>query len=100
MTEQPDPAVAQILAERVAMGDGSKPFGEFTPADATAQGERLAEVAGFGTEQRVQPVANAWRTLAKVMDREAAATVADLDPETVAKQAERVWVVPPGGSLL
>ena len=29
-----------------------------------------------------------------------AQTVADLDPEAVAQRAERLWVVPPGGSLL
>jgi hypothetical protein len=34
------------------------------------------------------------------MDEAQAATVADLDPDAVAERAERLWVVPPGGSLL
>ncbi len=29
-----------------------------------------------------------------------ARTVADLNPEAVAQRAEKLWVVPPGGSLL
>ena len=90
-----------MLATKVSLGDdGTKTFAEMTAADATAHGDRLSEAAGWGTEQRVQPVANAWRTLAKVMERDGAATVTELAPEEVAKQAERLWIVPPGGSLL
>lgn len=34
------------------------------------------------------------------MDEHGARVVADLEPEAVAQRAERLWVVPPGGSLL
>ncbi len=40
-----------------------------------------------------------WLELAELLDSEGA-TVSDLDPETVARFAERVWVTPPGGTLL
>ncbi len=95
------PDTKQILETKVSLGEaGSKPFGELTAEDVGAHGDRLAEASGWGTEKRVAPVANAWRTLAKLMGRDGVATVADLDPETVAKQAEKLWIVPPGGSLL
>jgi hypothetical protein len=34
------------------------------------------------------------------MDETGAGTVADLDREAIAERAEKLWVVPPGGSLL
>ena len=34
------------------------------------------------------------------MTERGAETVAELDPEDVAARAEKLWVVPPGGSLL
>jgi hypothetical protein len=34
------------------------------------------------------------------MERSGATTVGELDREAVAAHAERLWVVPPGGSLL
>jgi hypothetical protein len=34
------------------------------------------------------------------MEQANAATVSDLDPDAVAQRAEKLWVVPPGGSLL
>ena len=45
-------------------------------------------------------VAAAWDALAAEMRERGAATVADLDPQTVAERAEALWIVPPGGSLL
>ncbi|MEA2365619.1 MAG: hypothetical protein QOI32_1131, partial [Thermoleophilaceae bacterium] len=42
----------------------------------------------------------AWVELARFMEEVGAATVADLDREAVAERAEKLWVVPPGGSLL
>ena len=42
----------------------------------------------------------AWGELARLMDGAQAQTVADLDHAVVAERAERLWVVPPGGSLL
>ena len=45
-------------------------------------------------------MALAWRELAALMRKRGAATVADLDDESVKRFAERLWIVPPGGSLL
>ena len=42
----------------------------------------------------------AWGELARLMDEAGARTVAELGPDAVAERAERLWVVPPGGSLL
>jgi hypothetical protein len=42
----------------------------------------------------------AWGELARLMDGTKARTVADLGPDAVAERAQRLWVVPPGGSLL
>jgi hypothetical protein len=42
----------------------------------------------------------AWGELARLMHEHGASTVGDLDHATVAGLAERLWVVPPGGSLL
>ena len=45
-------------------------------------------------------MALAWSELGRLMRETGAATVADLDREAVVERAERLWVVPPGGSLL
>jgi len=34
------------------------------------------------------------------MEQQGAATVAEVDREAVAEHAEKLWVVPPGGSVL
>jgi hypothetical protein len=95
---------AAILAERVSCGDGYKPFGEMTRADVEARAAELAAAAEVAAmAQRTAPVAAAWRGLAEQMEGEGVATVADLDhgdPGALADRAGRLWVVPPGGSLL
>jgi hypothetical protein len=48
----------------------------------------------------VLPVALAWAELARTMDHEGARTVGELGEATLAERAERLWIVPPGGSLL
>jgi hypothetical protein len=48
----------------------------------------------------VASVARAWSELARRMSDEGAQTVADLGEQAAAELAERLWVVPPGGSLL
>jgi hypothetical protein len=45
-------------------------------------------------------VAQAWRELGAHMAEVGAPTVADLGTQAAAGFAERLWVVPPGGSLL
>jgi hypothetical protein len=94
----PDPAA--ILAERVFAGGRSKPFAELTRAEVEERADELRSTAGWGPTARVAGVATAWRELARLMTDRGAETVAELDPEDVAARAEKLWVVPPGGSLL
>lgn len=78
---------------------GSKPFGAFTLTDVRARATELSSVVGFGTA-RVAGVARGWSELARAMEAAGAPTVADLGPERGAEFARKLWVVPPGGSLL
>jgi len=88
------------LERPVHARDGDKPFGRFTVADVQALADELAAASGWGPTVRVAGVARGWSELARVMARAGAATVADLDRETASGFARRLWVVPPGGSLL
>ena len=63
-------------------------------------GGRAARCDGWGPTAKVGSVARAWAELARLMHECGAATVGDLDPAEVAGRAEKLWVVPPGGSLL
>ena len=94
----PDPAA--ILAERVFAGGRSKPFAELTRANVEARAAELRSTAGWGPTARVAAVATAWRELGTLMAEGNAASVGELDPDEVAARAEKLWVVPPGGSLL
>jgi hypothetical protein len=94
----PDPAA--ILAERVFAGGRSKPFAELTRAEVEERADELRSTVGWGPTARVAAVATAWRELARLMTERGATTVAELDREEVAARAEKLWVVPPGGSLL
>jgi hypothetical protein len=78
---------------------GSKPFGEFTVSEVRTRATELSSVVGFGTA-RVAGVARGWSELARVMESAGAARVADLGPERGGEFARKLWVVPPGGSLL
>jgi hypothetical protein len=96
VTGDPD----SVLDERVYAGGRSKPFGELTAEEVRARADELRAATGWGPTAKVAAVAMAWRELARLMDGADAQTVADLDPEEVAERAQRLWVVPPGGSLL
>ena len=89
-----------ILHERVYAGGRAKPFGELTAEEVKARADELRAATGWGPTARVAVVAMAWGELARLMDAEQARTVADLGAEAVSERAERLWVVPPGGSLL
>lgn len=93
-------ALERILAESIYAGDAYKPFREMTVSEVEARAEELAGAAGFGPTQRVASVAAVWKGLGEAMRRENAATVAELDRETLRSRADRLWVVPPGGSFL
>jgi hypothetical protein len=98
MTAPLDPAV--VLEERVFAGGESKRFAELTAAEVAGRAQELREVTGWGPTAKVGSVALAWAELARHMEERGAATVGDLEPGAVAERAERMWVVPPGGSLL
>lgn len=88
------------LAQQVYTAEGYKPFGELTLGDVEARAAELASVTGWGPTARVGAVARAWSELARAMRESSAATVAELAPGRVAELGEKLWVVPPGGSLL
>ncbi len=88
------------LARPVWAGEGDKPFGEFTVADAEARAAELSAAAGWGPTARVAGVARGWSELARAMRAAGVTTVGDLDPVHAREFARRLWVVPPSGSLL
>jgi hypothetical protein len=91
---------SRVLEVSVYAGDRYKPFGEFTLNDVEARAAELAAVTGWGPTARVGAVARAWSELARAMREAAATTVAELGPEAAGSFAGRLWVTPPGGSLL
>jgi hypothetical protein len=92
--------VAAALEQKVYDGESYRPFGQLTAEDADGRAAELREVAGFGPTMRVRPVAQGWGELAKLMREQGAATIAQLDGETVIDYAQRLWVIQPGGSLM
>lgn len=89
-----------VLAQTVFSEGANVPFGELTVEAAHARAQELRSAAGWGPTARVAGVAMAWRELALTMERAGAGTVAELQPGTVLELAPKLWVVPPGGSLL
>ncbi len=94
----PDPA--EILATPVFCDGRERPFGELTAEQVAGHAGELRKATGLGHRSRVGAVAAAWDGLAAEMRERGAATVAELEPATVAERAETLWIVPPGGSLL
>jgi len=88
------------LAQPVFAGSGYKPFGEFTLADVEARAAELTAATGWGPTARVGAVARGWSDLARAMKASSAGRVDELDHEAAAEFARRLWVVPPGGSLI
>jgi hypothetical protein len=92
--------VTAALDVEVSIAGVRKPFGEISGADVAVQAEVLGGASGFGHRSRVGAVAAAWRELGRLMDERGASRVGELPAETIGVYAERLWVVPPGGSLL
>jgi hypothetical protein len=89
------------LERELYVGGSYRRFGELTAADARAQAAELGATGGWGPLVKVAGVALAWRELAEALEAVAAeATVADLDEGARERFAHRLWVLPPGGSLL
>lgn len=95
---QPDPAA--ILATSVHTDGGAKPFGDLRLADVQARAQELRDATGWGPTARIASVARAWGELGRAMEAAGAAQVRELEPGAVAEQAQKLWIVPPGGSLL
>jgi hypothetical protein len=92
--------VSDVLHQRIYAGGASREFGDLTAEQVGARAAELRSAGGWGPTVRVIPVAMAWAQLARDMERAGAATVAELGEEEAEKRAERLWIVPPGGSLL
>jgi hypothetical protein len=89
------------LEHELYVGGSYRRFGELTAADARAQATELAAAGGWGPLAKVAGVAQAWRELAAALEELGAeATVAELGEESRERFAHRLWVLPPGGSLL
>jgi hypothetical protein len=91
---------SEILKQIVFAHGANVPFGELTVDDARARADELRAAVGWGPTARIAPVAMAWRELTMAMESAGAASVSDLDADVVVELAPRLWVVPPGGSLL
>ena len=89
-----------VLDEKVFAGGRTKPFGEMTADEVKTRAAELKSTTGWGPTARVAAVATAWGELARLMDDAGARTVAELDLDDLDARAQRLWVVPPGGSLL
>jgi len=87
-------------ARTVHIGQADVPFGEVTAEQARAQAAELKSAGTFGPLQRVAKVAMAWGELAAVAEKAGVATIGELDDETVALWAERVWVIAPEGGMI
>ena len=92
--------MSDVLHQRIHAAGGAKEFGELTVDEVRVRANELRAADGWGPTVRVIPVAMAWAQLARDMERAGAATVADLGAEEAEKRAERLWIVPPGGSWL
>jgi hypothetical protein len=88
------------LAHRVYASDGYKPLRDFTLADVQARAAELAAATGWGPTARVGAVARAWSALAREMTSAGVQTVSELGVQDGEALTRRLWVTPPGGSLL
>ena len=98
-----DPGSARardVLLQSVYASGHDKPFGELTAEEVQARADELASAVGWGPTVKVASVARAWSELGRRMSDDGARTVADLGEPVAAEFAERLWAVPPGGSLL
>ncbi len=89
-----------VLATPIAIDGTQQAFGTFTVEQVRARAGELKAAVGFGPTIRVAPVALAWRELEIALDRAGVATVGELDGDSILALAPKLWVLPPGGSLL
>jgi hypothetical protein len=89
-----------VIKQTVFIRGANRPFGELTRDDAQFRGAELKAAVGWGPTAKIAPVAMAWRELSMELTSAGVETVAELPRETVLAFAPKLWVVPPGGSLL
>jgi hypothetical protein len=94
------PDSERALDRPVYAEDGYKPFGEFTLSDVQARAAELTAATGWGPTARVAGVARGWSELGRAMNAAGASRVSELPLEVGEEFARKLWVVPPGGSLL
>jgi hypothetical protein len=92
--------VEKIRATLVFANGANRPFAELTVGDARARADELRAATGWGPTARVAPVARAWRELSMAMESAQLGTVGELDDDALLELAPKLWIVPPGGSLL
>ncbi len=92
--------VTAILAEKVFAGGETKPFGELTRAEVEARAQELRDASGWGPTARVGSVAREWGALGRLMAEQGVDLVGEVSSEEIVGRAQKLWIVPPGGSLL
>jgi hypothetical protein len=99
--EAPDPdRLAAALRTEVHQGERYVPFGDLSVAEVEGRAEAIGAAGGWGPLARAAKVARAWRDLAAQMRERDAPTVGELDPATVVRFAEYLWVIPPKGGMI
>jgi hypothetical protein len=94
------PELQRILETTVFVDGENRPFGSLTLDQVRGRADELRAATGWGPTARVAPVARAWRELAMALERGRAGTVEELEEAELEEVAPKLWVVPPGGSLL
>jgi hypothetical protein len=97
---EPSAPLEQILATTVYIDGANRPFGELTLEAVRSRADELRAATGWGPTARVAPVARAWRELSMALERAGVRSVGELSAEQVTELAPKLWIVPPGGSLL
>lgn len=92
--------LAEILTQRVSFDGTNVPFADVTVEQARQRADELRAVVGFGPTARVAPVAQAWRELMMALQAAGVGRVGELPSEKITELAPKLWIVPPGGSLL
>jgi hypothetical protein len=93
-------SIDELLARTIFFDGANIPFADVTVAQARGRADELKAAVGFGPTARIAPVALAWRELVHALEQAGAERVGQLPPEAVEELAPKLWVVPPGGSLL
>jgi len=99
-TPAPAAQLETVLATPIAIDGTQQAFGALTREQVGARAAELKAAVGFGPTIRVAPVALAWRELEIALDRAGVGIVAELGAESILALAPKLWVLPPGGSLL